>query len=212
MIVEEELEEEIVYPPKKDREIAIKFAFRKASEIKLKGDYLEFGLFKGSSFIRAYEYAKEHKFDYMNFYGFDSFEGLPKEASLEKFRPHQYKCSRFDFDNNIKKSGMDLKRVTIVEGWYEDVLKKELKDKLPIKVASIIHFDCDLYSSTIPVLKFIKSYLREGSILVFDDYYCPNHGEEKALKELFGKDPNIKLLKYKKPSRTYESIFKVIKI
>jgi O-methyltransferase len=62
----------------------------------------------------------------------------------------------------------------------------------------IIHIDCDLYISTISVLKFLKPLLVSGSILLFDDYYCypanQNLGQKKAIDEFLknNKDYNFK--------------------
>jgi len=47
------------------------------------GDYLEFGVYNGSSLGSAYLTAKKMAQGSMKFYGFDSFEGLPKGTDEE---------------------------------------------------------------------------------------------------------------------------------
>ncbi len=36
---------------------------------------------------------------------------------------------------------------------------------------SVLHIDCDLYSSTVTVLEALAPSIRRGSVLVFDDYW-----------------------------------------
>ena len=43
-----------------------------------KGDYLEFGVFKGYAFWYAQKIAAQFEFDNMSFFGFDSFQGVPE--------------------------------------------------------------------------------------------------------------------------------------
>jgi hypothetical protein len=60
--------------------------------------------------------------------------------------------------------------------------------------------DCDLYSSTKPVLEFITNLIDNGTILIFDDWFSykgsPNHGEQKACNEWLEKNPRISLIPY----------------
>jgi len=72
---------------------------------------------------------------------------------------------------------------------------KDVKAKIPIKKAAAIWIDCDLYGSTVPVLEFVRDYIQNGTILVFDDFYCfrgnPEQGEQKAFAEWLKKNKNI---------------------
>src|SRR5262245_41959895 len=44
----------------------------------VKGDYCEFGIWKGANLVRAYHLARYFNFlSDMRFFGFDSFEGIP---------------------------------------------------------------------------------------------------------------------------------------
>ena len=66
-----------------------------------------------------------------------------------------------------------------------------------LNAASIVMIDCDLYSSTKSVLNFITPLLRNGTVLIFDDWFAykgsPNEGEQKATKEWLQLNPNILL-------------------
>ena len=192
-----------------DEEI-LKMAMEYAAHNKLNGDYLEFGVWKGRSFSRAYNIWKHLFFNHgelksMRFYAFDSFEGLPElknEDAGGEFNKGQYLCTEEDFKKNIAQAGVDLNRVGIIKGWFDKILNDETKKKLPLKHAAVIFIDCDLYESTVSVLDFITDYLVNGSVVVFDDWFCfkgsPEKGEQKAFKEWLLKNPDIKATKYHK--------------
>ena len=187
-----------------EKEKIIRNAMIFASFSNLKGDYLEFGVWEGKSFISAYKFAEIFNLNEMNFYAFDSFKGLPITcgSEREKFKEGMYQCSVEEFKGNLSRNNIDMSKVKIIEGWYKDTLNKSTKKKLGIKEAAVIMVDCDLYASTIPVLDFITDYLVTGTIIIFDEWFAfkgdPNKGEQKAVNRWLKKNPNIKLIEYKK--------------
>jgi O-methyltransferase len=169
------------------------------------GDYLEFGVFEGMSFKHACHLSKRFNHKNMHFYAFDSFQGLPKptleeENKYEHFSEGQFSCSQETFCDILKKSNIDLNEVTCIPGFYEDSLTSELKKKLPIKRASIVWIDVDLYESTLPVLNWVTEYLTNGTFLIFDDWFSfganPFAGELKATNEWLSANPQINLVEY----------------
>jgi len=161
-------------------------AFNRINSANLEGDYLEFGVYRGSSFTTSFMLAKKKKLSRMRFFAFDSFSGLP-EGEGGIWEAGMYCCSRKRFTSFIHKTGVDLKKVIIIEGLYSDTLNEETKSLYQLRKAAIIHVDCDLYSSTVTVLSFIESLLSTGTIIIFDDWNCfsgdDNHGEKKAFNE-----------------------------
>jgi len=180
----------------------------------VEGDYLEFGVYRGKSFSEAY-HALNHQFKSrinlktggqkenelqnkrrqlwadMRFFAFDSFQGLPdlsdEDAQLESFSPGEYACSEREFKQNLLKYKVPLERVEMVSGWYEDSCTDTVKQEMKLKKAAIIWIDCDLYSSTRTVLAFITELLQDGTIIIFDDWFCnkasPFLGEQRAFHE-----------------------------
>ena len=64
-----------------------------------RGDYFEFGVFKGYAFWHAQNVARRHGLEGMRFFGFGSFAGLPPvqgrdRAAHHEFYEGQYACSR----------------------------------------------------------------------------------------------------------------------
>lgn len=176
------------------------------SENKVEGDYLEFGVYEGNTFSSAYHNAQIGNLKSMRFYAFDSFEGLPKDIrgvdakGFKQFKGGEFCLSLNEFKKEISSRGVNLNKVIIVKGWYDEVLNEKTKAKLKLKSAAVVWVDCDLYESTIPVLNFIKDYLVDGSVLIFDDWFlfrgAPTRGEQRAFREWLDKNPSIKATQF----------------
>src|SRR5438105_14023665 len=94
-----------IYTP---REEFIKEAMEYIAATRLGGDYLEFGVFKGRTFVPAYHFAQRNNLKGMRFYGFDSFEGLPAIKGKDEggeFLEGQYCLSFEQFTKLISKRG-----------------------------------------------------------------------------------------------------------
>lgn len=156
-------------------------------------DFLEFGVFRGAVSISAYHIAQALGLHAMKFYAFDSFCGLPEPRGVDIYHKEShrlkglFRCSVEEYAENLRESGADLNKFTIIPGWFEETLVGKTKKNLPIKAAAIVYIDCDLYHSTMPVLNFIADYLVDGSIIIIDDWYAfhgnPHRGEQGAFHE-----------------------------
>ncbi|WP_207659273.1 TylF/MycF/NovP-related O-methyltransferase [Anaerobacterium chartisolvens] len=178
--------------------------FEYASEMKLKGDYLEFGCFGGYTMTWAYKAAKAFGMKDIKFYGFDSFEGLPEikgvDAEYPEFKGGEFCSTEKQFYKDLKRGGVDISRVVTIPGWYDGTLSDELSERLAVKEAAVILVDCDLYCSTVPVLEFITKYIADGTVILFDDWNCfrssPEHGEQRAVREWLERYKDITMTKY----------------
>ena len=166
---------------------------------KISGNYAEFGVFNGATTLEAISAARVFGLDELQFYIFDSFEGLPEldiKDTEEIFFKGQFSSSLDNFVKNLKKERADLARFHIFPGYYNQTLPKLNLGEITF---SFVFIDCDLYSSTVPVLEFIKDKLQQGSIIAFDDWYCydsPDKGERKAVTEWVKKNPDLDLIEY----------------
>lgn len=187
------------------KEQIVEMAMHFVSKGKVPGDYLEFGVFRGASFIRAmkihdYLFRRKRQLEQMQFYAFDSFQGLPDISSpvdreVPQFEGGQYAAGRDLFLGNLKKAGVDVAKVHLVPGFYQDSLNARTKATLPLRAAAIVHIDCDLYESTLQVLDFLTDYIQDGTVILFDDWMCfkghPNRGERRAFSEWLRKNPQF---------------------
>jgi O-methyltransferase len=148
------------------------------------GDYYEFGLYAGSSFHHAQQEAVRLGLGTMHFWGFDSFQGLPdvaQEDGIAKFPAGHYCCDLATVTALHDRFGVDWRRVHLIDGWYDDTLTETLASDRGMAKAAVVVVDCDMYASTLPVLRFITPLLQHGTVLIFDDWGFG--GERKAFLE-----------------------------
>ena len=171
------------------RRMALASSLRRMRSSNLRGDYFEFGLYRGSSFSAAQTLSRRYGLaSEMRFFGFDSFQGLPEPAGIDvsgEFRRGDYACSRAEVTATLDKRGADWERIHLVEGWYEQSLTERLKSTLAPGRVGIALVDCDLYASTVLVLRFLTDLLQDGSILLFDDWNCFDRSDEKGERRAF---------------------------
>ena len=90
---------------------------------------------------------------------------------------------------------MPRERLVTVKGFYDASLTPQLSERLLPRKAAIIYVDCDLYKSTVPVLKFIVPFLQAGTIVAFDDWNCyladPGRGQRLAWREFREANPSL---------------------
>lgn len=133
--------------------------------------YLEFGVHKGAS-MRYWSNALKHT--EAKLHGFDSFEGLPEDFDDVGGR---YRKGYFDVAG--KPPDIDDPRVEFFKGWFDQILPTYLPPEHDVLV---ITMDADLYSSTIYVLRHLRSYIKPGTFIYFDEMSRPEH-EPRAFRE-----------------------------
>jgi O-methyltransferase len=173
----------------------------------LEGDYLEFGVYEGKRLSSAFHLARRNDLKSMRFYAFDSFQGLPPISGVDargfrQFEQGEYSCDVESFKRSVAANGVDMSTVDVVPGWYRDVLNEATKARLPIRAAAVIWVDCDLYESTVPVLDFVTDYVQDGTVIVFDDWFCfrgrPDRGEQRAFREWLEAHPDLSATEFHK--------------
>tara|TARA_B100001758_G_C18299012_1_gene551294 strand:- start:407 stop:1120 length:714 start_codon:yes stop_codon:yes gene_type:complete len=157
----------------------------------IKGDYLEFGVFTGSSFchsIRCCRSLLKYNPDLKNtnFYGFDSFEGFGKLENHEShpfYTDQNFKTNYEHVYNRVKKAskGFNFK---LIKGFFSDSLK-DGPLSLGIKYARIIFIDSDTYSSANDAFNFLTSIIQEGTYIIIDDFYSYRGNSKKGVSLAF---------------------------
>jgi len=177
------------------------------------GDYLEFGVFNGSSIGSMYKAAEKVGLD-IRFFGFDAFEGLPEGAEKEDdgvWEEGFYACSFEKMCDCLAKRGIEKDNIIWIKGWYQDTLNKETVSKHKIDNIGIVFVDCDTYSSSKAVLDFLAPIIRKPVILCFDDWKLNDldikgMGEYKAFNEFLERNTHLKakeMKSYNRKSKTF---------
>lgn len=175
--------------------------FKQTSTIR--GEILEFGVFKGNSFFRwiklrdLLEQTNSRKI-----IGFDTFEDFP-EAQFEadkKTRDGFVKetnggksISLAEINSLLGAQNLN-KNVEIVKGDILKTLPNYLKENPALKI-SLLHIDVDLYEPTKYVLETLFERVTKGGIIILDDYGA-FAGTNKAVDDFFGDKVEIKKLPF----------------
>jgi O-methyltransferase len=163
----------------------------------LAGDYLEFGVFNGTSLACMHSVVEELGLEGVRLFGFDSFEGLPETAGLES--DGLWSAGQFQLDYEytrkwLTRQGVDWTRVFLVKGWFKDTLTRELVDNYKLNRAIVIMIDSDLYSSAQEALSFCAPLIADRAAIFFDDWFplADRHmGERKAFDEFMAANPEL---------------------
>ncbi|MBI3863883.1 MAG: hypothetical protein HY290_18490, partial [Planctomycetia bacterium] len=171
----------------------------------IEGDYAEFGCNGAMTFCMVHRLQTEYPYELGPFHqwAFDSFQGLPEAANSKDDHPRwiagQWTTSIDDFHQRCAERGLPRSAYTVVPGFYEESLDSSASGPRPDKIR-LAYIDCDMYSSTQAVLRFLMPRLQHGMILAFDDYYCYSSklpsGERMAAAEVFAGHPQWRLVPY----------------
>jgi len=118
--------------------------------------FIEFGVHTGCS-IKGF--AEMNANPQSVFIGLDSFEGLPEDWGVMK-------KGSFDVGGAIPK--IDDPRIKFIKGWFQNTWD-ELEKAIPREGKLIVHYDADLYSSTLFALTKIDG-LKRPYQAIFDEF------------------------------------------
>ena len=168
--------------------------FKKSIEVK--GDIIEFGVYKGNSLIRLISFNKIFNKRKKKIYGFDVFNKFPF-GSNKKDEKHRINFVKDAGENSINKNKLikilKKKKFTnfkLIKGNVLKTIPIFLKKNNKLKF-SFINLDLDLYEPSLLVLENFYPKLSKNGILMLDNFN-EFFGETKAVKE-FCKKKKIKI-------------------
>lgn len=166
------------------------------SILDIPGDIFEFGVYKGTSFIRwlTFRHILEND-SKRKCVGFDAFGEFPLENVAS--------TSDIDFIQSFQNAGGDgltvdaLKAICsrknfinyqLIKGNVLETFLSYLSQNSCCKI-SLLHLDMDVYEPTAHVLKHVKPYLSRGAKIVVDDYGTVD-GATRAIDEFVNDNPH----------------------
>lgn len=147
--------------------------------------YLEFGVSRGTSLACVDEVLRGASEEPARIVGFDSFAGLPSEAEREGWLPGMYRSNVRATKRYLRKRGVDLERVVLVRGWFDDTLTPATRSSLGLDRVDLVMVDCDIYSASRKALEFALPLVLDRAIVVFDDWGWREDAGERGQKEAF---------------------------
>ncbi|HWG06271.1 MAG TPA: TylF/MycF/NovP-related O-methyltransferase [Beijerinckiaceae bacterium] len=164
----------------------------------IEGDIVEFGTMSGATataLARAMVVAERAR-PVKSLHLFDSFVGLPEATSAVDKNSFEIRagiwlpgtCRVLTKDELFQSCAGIVApgRVVIHEGWFADTVPLISRDQK----FSFIHFDGDMYQSTIDAIGSLLELgaISNGAVICFDDWNCgqadPNSGERTAWRDL----------------------------
>lgn len=174
--------------------------------------YFEFGCHRARTLCAAYD-AFHALFDW-TYVAFDSFAGLPPVPAIDRAAAWSEGALCTSEEELVRlacEGGVPRQKLITVKGFYDESLTPALAARLLPGKAAIIYVDCDLYSSTVPVLEFVRPFLVRGTVLVFDDWFCfhgdPERGERLAFAEFRRRHPLLRFQDFVETSEVKAFIF-----
>lgn len=152
----------------------------------VEGDYLEFGVFTGSSFCHSLRCCRRlaklnPKIRTTRFFGFDSFAGFGVLAEDDKhffYTDDNFATGLQQVDRRVRRVAGELS-CELIPGFFSESLK-EGPSRHGIEKSRVIFIDSDTYSSASEALSFCLSTVQEGTFIVLDDYYSYRGSEERG--------------------------------
>lgn len=169
------------------------------------GDYLEFGIFTGSSFchaIRCYSALTylNPSITNTNFIGFDSFEGFGTLDDRDRhpfFLKENFETSLEKVKNRIRKVAKKKFKFSIVPGFFEKTLSKA-PHEYKIGKARVIFVDSDTYTSSITALNFCLSCVQEGTFFILDDFFAYHGRLDRGVAKAFNEFVSLNKIEVRK--------------
>lgn len=155
------------------------------------GDYLEFGVFTGSSFCHSLRCCRKlRRFDpklaETTFWGFDSFAGfgpLEKEDSHPFYTDQNFETTLSKVERRVRRCAKD-QPFRLIPGLFAESLTGGAAP-MGIERARLVFIDSDTHASAKLALTFCAPLLRQGSFIVLDDYFAWRGREDRGVRRAF---------------------------
>ncbi|MBA3067157.1 MAG: hypothetical protein FP825_01590 [Hyphomonas sp.] len=173
------------------------------------GDYLEFGVSRGTSMACMHK-ALQTCGVKTRLIGFDSFEGLGADAEESGWKAGDFASTEAATRRYLASKGVPDEDVVLVKGWFSNTATPETCARLGITKASLLMIDADTYDSSREGLAFGVSLLADELVVLFDDWGWSvkngKRGQKEAFAEVVEANPGIRfsaLPAYREEARVF---------
>ena len=146
---------------------------------KIKGDFIEAGIWKGGAIALMAGILNVTKTTNRRVIGVDSFEGIPPaKPELYPADAAHVGCEKIEILANnsidevtgyLNRLGLlDNNNIRLIKGWFCDVLPELVKENPSF---AVVRLDGDTYESTIQCLENLEPYTSNGGYIIIDDYF-----------------------------------------
>ena len=148
------------------------------SSLAVKGDFVEFGCYKGDTSLLLAEVLRdfnnslvEHPVEksVKKLWIYDSFEGLPEKSTEDEsvvgkdFKRGELMVSKKEVKARFLRAGLPVPK--IIKSWFSDLKDTDLPEEI-----AFAFLDGDLYASIKDSLKLIENKMVSGGVIMVHDY------------------------------------------
>jgi hypothetical protein len=177
------------------------------------GDYLEFGVSRGTSLACMHAALREAGLPQVRAIGFDSFEGMPEESLGQGWAPGAYYSTLPATLSYLRRNGVEVSKVELVRGWFKDTCTPAMAQQLAIAKASLIMIDCDIYTASCEALAFCAPLITDSAVIIFDDWGWREDkqaiGQKEAFAEFLAANPRLTATPLHPAYRPQARVFRV---
>lgn len=166
----------------KDTETIMRLA---KDALKVEGDFVEFGCYKGDTSLMLAELLVENSVDkdMKKLWIYDSFEGLPEKGEVDRsvlgedFKSGELFVTKREVKERFLRAGLPVP--VIKKGWFSELTDVDLPELI-----AFAFLDGDFYESIRDSLRLVVPRMNPGGFLVVHDYKNPAlPGVRKAVDE-----------------------------
>lgn len=169
------------------------------------GDYLEFGVFTGSSFCHTIRCLKDCEVynpdqNKSRCFGFDSFDGFGDLADGDKhpfYVDQNFQTEFKTVKRRVDKTIGNWSQATLIKGFFDKTLDVD-PTEYGIRKARIVFVDSDTYSSSKAAFNFIKNIVQPGTHIILDDFFSYKGNPSKGVACAFNEFIEQSSLNYRK--------------
>jgi len=166
------------------------------------GDYIEFGCFRAETLPLVHRINHKLPME-RHLWAVDSFQGIPKPQSFRDLHPRWQEGRKHitneDFLRRCHKAGVPKKAYTTVRCPFSE-LKTLAPEQLPNNIA-LTYVNCYLHSQVERVLEVIRPRLKQGMVIIFDNYFACSRfhqsGDQAAFTRFRNQDHGFRFCRYR---------------
>lgn len=141
-------------------------------ELKVPGDFLEAGVWRGGAVILMRALLDAYQIKGRRVFAADSFSGIPLNTNavndpVDKWRD-RWAATLEEVRQNIARLGLLDEKIVFTPGYFADSLASLANERF-----ALIRLDSDSYDSVQTSLEYLYPLLSRGGFIIIDDWHLP---------------------------------------
>ena len=166
------------------------------------GDYIEFGCFRAETFPLVHRINRKLPMK-RHLWAVDSFQGIPAPQSFRDLHPRWQEgrkhTTKEDFLRRCRRAGIPGQDYTTISSSFNNLSGLSPKG-LPNNIA-LAYVNCYLHSQVEQVLEVMRPRLKQGMVIIFDNYFACSRfhqsGDKAAFERFRNQEHGFRFCRYR---------------